>query len=217
MEVSPLDKRKYLMTLHLLGDPIDSLWSLLTKLEAWSRCETLARIMTGGKDRRRTRNFASILGAIEELAPMDASPLQVYNSIVSNAKITSYELDTIINQTAQQLADSRTDERIRTLMAVTLYYFQTLTAFIAAIGGKSNTPPGGRIGTAMFVTWIVTAILLSNAIGTFTSKRVCFNIMEKFYQDVTAEADFWIHLQNAAPTLMHRFATAQEYFDGQCR
>jgi hypothetical protein len=42
VELSPLDKRNFLAVLHLLGDPIDSIWSLLHKLDAWDRCSALA-------------------------------------------------------------------------------------------------------------------------------------------------------------------------------
>jgi hypothetical protein len=32
----------------------------------------------------------------------------------------------------------------------------------------------------MFISWLVTAVLLSNAIGGFTSRRTCFNILSRF-------------------------------------
>lgn len=42
VEPSPVDKYNFQAILHLLGDPIDSIWSLLHKLDAWDRCSALA-------------------------------------------------------------------------------------------------------------------------------------------------------------------------------
>lgn len=77
VEVSPLDKRRYLMLVHLLGDPIDSFWSMLLKMEAWGRCYDLAEKVIHSLDRRRIRNLATVLGGMEELVGFHASPLTV--------------------------------------------------------------------------------------------------------------------------------------------
>lgn len=42
VELSPLNKRNFLSVLHLLGDPIDAIWSLLHKLDAWDRGSAFA-------------------------------------------------------------------------------------------------------------------------------------------------------------------------------
>lgn len=55
-----------------------------------------------------------------------------------------------------------------------------IAGFVSAIGGGNTSPPGGRIGTAMFISWLVSAVLLSNVIGGFTSRCSCFTIMSRF-------------------------------------
>jgi hypothetical protein len=65
-------------------------------------------------------------------------------------------------------------------LAIFLYVYQVIAGFVSAIGGGNTSPPGGRIGTAMFISWLVPAVLLSNAIGGFTSRRSCFTIMSRF-------------------------------------
>lgn len=53
----------------------------------------------------------------------------------------------------------------------------------------------------MFLTWIVPSILLSNAMGGFTSRRICFNILEELIKDATKEYDPWLVLREVAPSL----------------
>jgi hypothetical protein len=211
MEVSPLDKRRYLMLIHLLGDPIDSLWSLLTKLEAWSRCYHLAQAMCGSNDKIKVRNVATVLGGFEELVGFSENPAEVYNAVKTRSK-NGREFDQLIPRTAQQLADSRTDERLRTLLATTLYIYQLISAFITTVGGGNTSPPGGRIGITMFLTWIIPSILLSNAIGGFTSRRVCYSILETFIHDATGQREAWLVLQEATQSLKD-YPTVHDYLD----
>lgn len=212
MEVSPLDKRRYLMILHLLGDPIDSLWSLLTKLEAWSRCHHLAQKLCRSREDIRVRNVATVLGGIEDLVGFYDDPAAVFTKIQIQSKVRGDEFKRLTARAALQLADSRTDERLRTMLATTLYVYQIISAFVSTIGGGNITPPGGRIGVTMFMTWIIPSILLSNAIGGFTSRRTCYNVLEIFIEETTGQQDAWFVLQQAAPSL-RRHRTVHDYLD----
>jgi hypothetical protein len=211
MEVSPLDKRRYLMILHLLGDPIDSLWSLLSKLEAWSRCYHLAVKLSSSTDESQVRNVATVLGGFEDLVGFHDDPEEVYLKIKALSRTEEY-FDFLVSRAAQQLADSRTDDRLRTLLATALYIYQLISAFVTTVGGGSTSPPGGRIGITMFMTWIVPSILLSNAIGGFTSRRTCYSILEMLVQDVADQRDVWRTFQQAAPSL-DDYSSVHEYFD----
>lgn len=208
MEVSPLDKRRYLMLAHLLGDPIDSLWSLLTKMEAWSRCHAVARAMSE-HGQQHTRNIATVMGGFEELCGFYVDPSVVYEKIVGNP---SPDLDLHVSRAAQKLADSRSDERLRTILATVLYIYQIVSSFIATVGGGNSTPPGGRIGMAMFMTWIIPSVLISNAIGCFTSPRTCFDILNNFVTAVNPEKDLWTELQVTVPGLQHH-KDVESFFD----
>ncbi|KAF2747759.1 hypothetical protein M011DRAFT_476933 [Sporormia fimetaria CBS 119925] len=229
MEVSPLDKRRYLMIVHLLGDPVDSLWSFLLKLEAWSRCKRMAQEIykrrKEGNEKDKIRNLGTLLAGIEELVGYHTDPLTLYNAIrmqhfarasqdntSGSLRLSHQRLESAIARAAQQLADSRTDERNRTLLAMALYCYQLLSAFVATVGGGNTSPPGGRIGTAMFLTWIVPTILLSNAIGGYTSVRTAFTILESFLRETTNKHDLWGLLQEVSPPLRHH-DSLNAYFD----
>jgi hypothetical protein len=159
MEVSPLDKKKYQMLFHLVGDPIDSLLGLLTKLEAWSRCHYLAVGMYGTSDvdqvrKDQIRKVATVLGAFEELTGFYENPKNIYEKIKNRAEekgITVGKFNQLVTRAAQRLSDSRTDERLRTLLATFLYGYQLISAFITSVGGGNTSPPGGRIGIVTVV------------------------------------------------------------------
>ncbi|KAI9170841.1 hypothetical protein HJFPF1_00315 [Paramyrothecium foliicola] len=89
-------------------------------------------------------------------------------------------------QCARVLADARTNEFLRTLLAVFIYVFGVTAALNDNVGGGNTSKPGGRIGSAVFLMWLVPLALLSNTVGSFTSRRTCLTIMHLFVDRVTA-------------------------------
>jgi len=86
-------------------------------------------------------------------------------------------------QCARRLADARTNEFLRTLLAIFIYIFGVVAALDDDVGGGNTSRPGGRIGSAVFLMWLVPLALFSNVIGTFTSRRTCLTIMRLFVQN----------------------------------
>ena len=229
MEVAASDKRTYLVILHLLGDPVDSIYSLLLKVEAWSRCSRLAEMEWDRIDRTRQkpkalglrrqersdhrrsqpRNwllsiwqgiggclgsiggylarskgdpaktefvsmFGTVLGGIEEIAPEGVDPIKVYRRLEHILP----EVQARIPAIARELANSRTDNIYRTCLAVALYFWQVISAFISKVGGTPSSPPGGRIAISMFLTYVLPPILLSNVVASFPSQYTCYNVLQ---------------------------------------
>jgi hypothetical protein len=116
----------------------------------------------------------------------EASTTGVHLNSVAVPKL-SPEIVKILKDTAFEVADSRTDDIIRTTFAVFLYILQVVSSFVTAIGGGNNSPPGGRIGTAMLLTWLIPVIMLSNSVGGFASRRSCFRIVGKMVTSIRAE------------------------------
>ncbi|KAL5340230.1 hypothetical protein BJX70DRAFT_407526 [Aspergillus crustosus] len=179
MHMARLGNEKYAALLHFLGDPIDTMWSLLTKAETWSRCFSLAQRTipqapneTHEHFNQRVIDIATIYAVIEEL---DSS---------GTAKFKDH-FDRI-------LADKRED--------MTIDHFYHLSS------------PGGRIGSPMFISWLIPAVLFSNALGGFTSRRTCLRILERFVKTATHNAledrQLFSHhkqiLSPAQPDLLHR-------------
>jgi len=173
---------------HFMGDPIDSMWSLLTKGEVWNRFHALALQLTPeGPDRlAMAKALAAVFAAFEELTGDMGSVQQEFNAIMSDngARLAREDLDYILKETAEELVDSRSNEGLRTVLVVINYLWAVLAALVPDIGGVQSSQPGGRIGTAMFLSWLVTAILLSNTLSGYTSRRTCLRIMERYTRTI---------------------------------
>ncbi|UPK99790.1 hypothetical protein LCI18_010725 [Fusarium solani-melongenae] len=170
--------------LHFMGDPIDSLWSLLTKAEVWNRFYAIAlRATPRGPDYEASaRALAAILSAFEELTnDMPSVNRELENLMHENgARLAKQDMDHILLEAAEELVDSRSNEVLRTCVVIINYLCSVLSALIPEIGGEQTSQPGGRIGTAMFLSWLVTIVMLSNTLSGFVSRRTCLRIMERY-------------------------------------
>jgi hypothetical protein len=195
MKIARLGAEKYFMVLHLLGDPIDSIWSLLTTAEAWSRCYAVAR-QTIRKDpgeeeehyERRIMDVGTIYSAMEELDGPGTDRFRARFDQILVEKREDMSLEHfyhVCKEVANELSDSRSIDFLRAGLAVLSYVYGVIAGFVSVIGGESSSPPGGRIATAMSISWLIPAVLISNAIGGFTSRRTCLRIMERFVKTVT--------------------------------
>lgn len=190
IELSPIDKRRFMTIIHALGDPIDSLWSLTHKIYTWHRLYEIGlskcpRDPNGRRDKHRARIIATVLAGFEEISGARINNEGYYDMICEKLGRLgkSNEDDAMFNEwhkAARQLADGRTNEFLRTVLAIIVYVFGLISAFSPDVGGGNTTPPGGRIGSAIFLSWLVPVALLSNTIGTFASRRTCLDIMSHF-------------------------------------
>ncbi|KAK4209837.1 hypothetical protein QBC37DRAFT_449440 [Rhypophila decipiens] len=142
----------------------------------------------------RIRIIATVLGGFEELAGYQmTSPRQFYERTIrmlgnpasefspsapSNASSSSQAATRSPNEAIDQwldtalcLVDDRTNEFLRTGMAVGLYLFQLSSEFIDQITQNNENTPGGRIGAALMLSWLIPVALLSNLLGGFPSQR----------------------------------------------
>ena len=194
MHVSPLDKQRYLEPLMLLGDPITSFWSLLTKVDAWVLCHNLA--VKSELQGTNKKDVGTLLAGIEEITGLESNPLeelQVLFPQLSYSLPYSEEFSLpqirlprqLLKRTAFKLARGKTDDILRTSFAVSLYILQLAAGFDDVLGGGNDTPPGGRIGTAMLLTWLIPAVLLSNVVGGLATRDTCFETMKELKQECT--------------------------------
>ena len=177
VELSPLDKRRFLAILHLLGDPIDSIWSLVHKIDSWDRCYRLTT-RYDGLCWRCKRVIATVFAGFEEIEGPRIKSETYFNALAYERGLATQFPEW--RRTAVELADSRTDELYRTCFAILLYIFQLVAGFVKEVGGGNNSSPNGRIATGAFLSWLVPTVLLSNAVGGFPSRRTGWDIIERF-------------------------------------
>src|SRR2546421_8103064 len=116
IELSPLDKRRFLAILHFLGDPIDSIWSLIHKIDAWHRCYSLAE-KHGAVCERRKRVIATVFAGFEEIEGPEISSPEYFDTLVKSSGLNEEDKFQEWRQTARELADSRTYEFSRACLA----------------------------------------------------------------------------------------------------
>ncbi|ERF69117.1 hypothetical protein EPUS_01073 [Endocarpon pusillum Z07020] len=190
VELSPLDKRRFFAIIHLMGDPIDSIWSLVHKIDAWDRCYRLAAEQYADDPDRVQRVIATVFAGFEEIKGPDITLNYLLQTLIMTANPFQEAIYRQWRLAAVELADSRSDEILRTTLAVILYFYHVVASFVEEVGGDQSSPPGGRIGTAMFISWLVPVVLLSNSIGGFTSRRSASSILIRFAQSTGLELDF---------------------------
>lgn len=253
IELSPIDKHRFVTIIHAVGDPIDSFWSLLHKIYVWrrlhamavDRCEPrpesqtwwayaalrwrgrrkrwarwwrrwwlrlfgrwFAKAASRGKEcvrqdegdgidddeefdemHDRVRVIATVLAGFEEISGAYIETELRYTMVLNQlGHIGHPTMQSALawhewRQCARRLADARTNEFLRTLLAIFIYIFGVAAALDDDIGGGNTSRPGGRIGSAVFLMWLVPLALFSNVIGTFTSRRTCLTIMRLFVQN----------------------------------
>ncbi|KAL2044686.1 hypothetical protein N7G274_002460 [Stereocaulon virgatum] len=185
MQFAPIGMQRYLLILHLLGDPIDSTWSLLAKLDSWTRC--LSRAQKLVKEKIVIKSLAIINASAEEVSlTFDYAP-----------KSKAFDSKGLLVEAALTLSENKSNEILRTLLAIVLYVFQVLAAFVPAVGAASS-PSGGRIGTAMLLSWLLSITLLSNAIGDFGSLRNCRQIIAVLRKRLGSQSDQDFYTQSTS-------------------
>ncbi|KAK4167753.1 hypothetical protein QBC43DRAFT_297548 [Cladorrhinum sp. PSN259] len=203
---------------HYMGDPVDSMWSLLTKGEIWNRFYALAlRATPEGPDQLPTaKALAAVFVAYEELTGDMETVQQEFNAaITENRQLPRDDLAHILKETAEELVDSRPNEGLRTALVIVNYLWAVLAALVPNIGGVQSSQPGGRIGTAMFLSWLVTAVLLSNTLSGFTSRRTCLRIMERCLRTIKGRRRD-LHVFPYSPRLLSKTtgtSSGQEFED----
>ena len=191
VELSPLDKRRFFALVHWLGDPIDSIWSLLHKLDAWDRCCALAEENECADLCPRCQHVvAAVFAGFEEVQGPRIASEDEFKTLLPKDRDTLARNFVGWRRAAVRLADGRTDELSRTALAFLLYVFQLVAAFVPAIGGVPSSPPGGRIATSVLLSWLVPAIFLSNAVGNLTSCRTACNVVTDLTANTGGDAPF---------------------------
>ena len=181
----------YLAVFRLLGDPIDSMWCLLSILYTWNSYAADSKRRRQSRDSNDSKPEHGLsesgkrdIGVI--LAGLRCSRItssSVYDEWVQGSGLQVARLNLRIRTTATRIRECRTHGLLRATAAVLLYFWQVVTALVPDIGGDAQ-PSGGMIAPAVILGWLLPIILLSNAVGGFNSSRAIRQILLKFLIEV---------------------------------
>jgi hypothetical protein len=174
---------------HLLGDPIDAIWSLLTKHEVARRVLQLGlREWTNPNDPNdvlealeleQAINVATVIVALEEVADTNSKE----NREELRQQVVELRRGGLgrIARLAYELYDVRLYALFPTVIAILVYLVNLGMAFVMAVQAtrKGEKPPGNRVGFAMIFSWLVPVLLLSAETGRYVSRRVCSRILRQ--------------------------------------
>ncbi|KAF8543174.1 hypothetical protein BDD12DRAFT_726849 [Trichophaea hybrida] len=214
-QVAPLGSLNTIFSvIHLLGDPIDSMCSLLTKLEVSKRLHarwiSLSTMGNSANDHGCIELEELVKGTVLQITPEQARDLATVNSIFDDWDFSTNSVFESMFQTlthldapgrdgfitacidaAHRLSESRADERRRTSFAVLGYIVAIIAAFLKTLTGKSQTLDrkiAFSIAFSMSMSGLIPAVVLSTMVGSFTSNRVAVRII----RDLKAElGDSW--------------------------
>jgi len=139
--------------IHAVGDPIDTLWSLHDKLFAWYRCYDVAKkhvyrinnrsplssAAEGAKEKEEEKKrkdhliriMATVFAGFEELAGHAIMSDNFYNVVATTLGLGEnvQNLEDVPEfaswrKAAMTMVDDRTNELVRTAIAIALYWYQ---------------------------------------------------------------------------------------------
>jgi hypothetical protein len=233
--VSPLNRWVLSELMLLVGDPITSFWSLLTKLEAWRSCCKLSRRPSLGNLNQDAKELGTVLIAVEELVGLETDTVSELLSILLQSPrgvaISQNQLlltlanhpnrvniTQALRDTALKLSRGRVDDIPRTVFAVLIYMLSLTAAFVTVLGGGNDSPPGGRIGTAMLLTWLIPAVLLSNTICHFSSRETCYETMkalDRICYRLSSNHQAQARIHNPATKLQNLLVDSRDFYNNQ--
>ncbi|KAI5850824.1 hypothetical protein BZA05DRAFT_445207 [Tricharina praecox] len=196
---------------HLLGDPIDTMCSLLTKLEVsrrlYTRWATISEpvLPPAGLDEEARLGFTTLPDPAFQLTLSQAQDLAAVNAVFDDWMHSSdmvfvamrsalmrlppklrVQFITAITEAAHKLSESRADDRLRAWLAILGYAVAIIAAFMRTLDQGPEKMTAHSIAFAMSMVWLVPAVMISTTAGGFTSKRAGMRIVRELQDELGA-------------------------------
>lgn len=166
---------------HLVGDPIDSIRSMLIRQEVNRRLYRRAQHLFG-EIRERGEAVASIWATYEELGWQEASGF-----IGSPISLDKYEWY-LIEQASYQLSCCRSEASLGTWAAILGFFAALLGAFIRTWIYRLNNQTSHTIAVVMLLSHFIPIVKISGDIGAFGSSTSAMDILQKLRRDLQAHS-----------------------------
>lgn len=190
----------FYIAIHLLGDPIHTMYSLLVKLEVSRRIHALwvdypppireGELYEDEKERRRAlRDIATVNVLFDE---WNYNAVGVYPQIRLFDRLEGKKRTNFIaacREAAHRLSDSRVNDSLRTWLAVGGYIVSVIAAYMKTIESGMTSRRAHTIAFAILYSWLIPAVVISANVGGFAStragRRVIREIKDELREDWT--------------------------------
>jgi len=173
----------FYIAIHLLGDPIHTVYSLLVKLEVsrrilahWVNSPPPIREGEHYKDekgrRRALRDIATVNVLFDE---WNYNAIGVYPQMrrlfdrLEGKKRTNFIA--ACREAAHRLSDSRVNDSLRTWLGVVGYIVSVVGAFMKTLESGASNRMNHALAFAILYSWLIPAVVLSATVGGFASTR----------------------------------------------
>jgi len=173
----------FYIAIHLLGDPIHTVYSLLVKIEVsrgvrarWVNSPPPIRegeLYEDEKERRRVlRDIATVNVLFDE---WNYNAIGVYPEMRESLDRLEGERRTkfiaACREAAHRLSDSRVNDSLRTWLAVGGYIVSIIAAYMKTIESGMTSRRAHTIAFAILYSWLIPAVVISANVDGFASTR----------------------------------------------
>ncbi|KAI9769912.1 MAG: hypothetical protein M1839_003313 [Geoglossum umbratile] len=178
------------ITLHHLSSPIDSMHSLIIRLELQRRCLHLAeKVLQKNRENQENRNnpfqgdlhqdsrhLAAIWCAYDELG------FSVTQGDIKEPRDNREWL--LAKEAAYRLTTNRTESQRPTWVAVIGYLGALIGAFVRTKTTRDNNQTSHTIALVSLLSYFVALVLISSTIGVFRSVPDTLDVLQQLHRDV---------------------------------
>jgi hypothetical protein len=171
---------------HAIGDPIDSLWSMLARQEAQRRLYRAAQNIPGLIDPNDHKYIATVWSAYEEVGWQDASS-NLNRSLVSrNRRAPNREEMYHIMLASHELSSNRLESQLTTWVAILTLVSALITAYIRTVeqNTRIDNQTAHTIAVVALLFIFIPLVKIGGNIGSFKSTSTAVAAIEKLRRNL---------------------------------
>jgi hypothetical protein len=162
----PLSVRgKIAVVAHLLGDPIDSLWSLLTRQEVYRRLYHRSKKV----EPKLADDIATIWAAYDEVGWQDASTHTLQKDIISRLKKLTLVQEFSIREAGSMLVSNHSESKLGTWISIFALSAALLGAYVRTWTANLNDQTAHTLAIVSLFFHCIALVKISGNIGAFTT------------------------------------------------
>ncbi|KAI9885430.1 MAG: hypothetical protein M1823_002778 [Watsoniomyces obsoletus] len=195
----PFGLNEVMVAFHLFGNPVDSIESLLARLDAERRIQARCQAEMGKEDGPM---YATILRALDDMGFAEKFESR-FNQLAKIARSGNPKDIRAVRTAATDLSINRVYNTRRVILAVTAYMAAVTTNYTrAALNLPTQNPPENTISHIMsfrcLFFWLLPTVLLSAHIGIFPSERTAQRILRNLESQIDGHP-LHLHIRRPEP------------------